>query len=246
MKIQNQAELRPSAQFSEWVTEDPHKRPRRLSRRQILAFGFGIAGATTLAVQYRDDVFAKRFAEIIPGQLYRGAWQRPWPIERLVDQYQIKSVLSLSIMGTQDEKYTSYASVARSRNLDWVLMPVIGSFMTLAQMAEAADFVEYLPKPLLFHCVAGHHRTTQAHTAWRMRHQGWSAEKAWSEVSQYRWTNPTGDVKDKSLVDRFAKSSYTNKETGYAPMAYDALGGPDHPRIVGHFSGQLLGMAARS
>lgn len=206
--------------------------------------GLGIAGVTTLAVQYRDDVFIKRFAEIIPGQLYRGAWQRPWPIHRLVETYKIQSILSLSIMGTQDVKYTSYAEVAREKDLDWVLMPIVGSFMTLAQMAEAADFVENLPKPLLFHCVAGHHRTTQAHTAWRMRHHGWSAERAWDEVSQYRWTNPTGDVKDKSLVDRFAKSSYTNKETQYEPTAYDALGGPDHPRIAGRHRRNVLGMAS--
>jgi hypothetical protein len=161
----------------------------------------------------------------------------------MVDRYNIRSILSISVMGVTDEKYTSYAEVAKARTIDWVIMPVVGSYMKFAQMAEAADWIEQLPKPLLFHCVAGHHRTTQAHTAWRMRHYGWSASKAWDEVSQYRWTNPTGDLKDHSLVERFADSTYVQKETGYEPTAYDALDGPGHRRNPRGSGGQLLGMA---
>lgn len=232
----------PSSEFK----PIPMATSSRVSRRRlIVGSGLITAAVSTGVVQYWDDVFLKRFAEVVPGQVYRAAWQRPWPIRRLVAGYGIRSILSLSVMGVTDQKYTSYAEVVKSKPIDWVIMPVVGSYMTLAQMAEAADWIEQLPKPLLFHCVAGHHRTTQAHTAWRMRHYGWSARKAWDEVSQYRWTNPTGDVKDHSLVERFADSTYMLKETGYEPTAYDALDGPGHRRNPRGSGGQLLGMATR-
>lgn len=232
--------FRPSAQFrpipAEAAFAAQSQRKNKgvfLSRRQFFAGTLATAAVSTAVVQYWDDVFLKRFAEVVPGQLYRAAWQKAWPIARLVDTYQIRSILSLSIMGTTDPKYTNYASVVKKNRLDWVLMPIRGSYMDLAQMAEAADFIESLPRPLLFHCVAGHHRTTQAHAAWRMRHNGYSAAQAWSEICQYRWTNPTGDVRDHSLVERFAASAYINKGYRYEPTAFDAISGPGNRRLAG-------------
>lgn len=202
----------------------------KISRRAILITAAASGSAATTAVQFWDEIFIKRFAEVVPGQIYRGAWQQPWPIHRLVNTYQIRSILSLSVMGTTDPKFTNYASVVKPKGIDWVILPIRGSYMSLAQMAESADFIESLPRPLLFHCVAGHHRSTQAQAAWRMRHQGYSATNAWAEISQYRWTDPTGDTRDRSLVDRFAASSYLNKDYRYEPTAYDALAGQAHPR----------------
>lgn len=239
------APVRPSAQFSSPDVPEIPSNKKVISRRTLLGAGLGVAAASTGVVQYWDEFFLKRFAEVVPGQVYRGAWQCRGPIARLVETYRIKSILSLSVMGFEEEKYTNYAGVARARSIDWVLMPVVGSYMTLAQMAESADWIESLPKPLLFHCVAGHHRSTQAQTAWRMRHGGWSARQAWDEVSGYRWTNPTGDVKDHSLVERFAASAYVRKETGYEPTAFDALDGPGHRRAALGPDGRLLGMAPR-
>lgn len=243
MKVQARSAQRPSVQYDQ--IELPEATPRQpfISRRAALGLGLTTAAAATGVVQYWDEFFLKRFAEVVPGQVYRAAWQTRRPIGRLVASYGIKSILSLSVMGVNEEKYKSYAEVARAGQIDWVLMPVVGSFMTLPQMAEAADWIAQLPKPLLFHCVAGHHRSTQAQAAWRMRHGGWSAKQAWAEVSQYRWTNPTGDIKDHSLVERFAASAYVRKGTGYEPTAFDALGGPGHRRVALGPDGQLLGMA---
>jgi hypothetical protein len=232
METPNKTEIsRPSRQYAPEL-KDAQRQPRNLDRRRLLIVGLGIGAATTAAVQYRDDFLPKRFAEIVPGQLYRGAWQRPRQIRAIVDDFGFRSILSLSVMGQHDLKYTSYAEVVREKKLDWILMPIVGSYMKLEQMAEAADWVESLPKPLLFHCVAGHHRTTQAHTAWRMRHHGWTFDQAWAEVEQYGWTSRTRDLKDLALIRRFSESRFIDKEVGYEPMAIDALGGPGHPRRV--------------
>lgn len=205
---------------------------RKFNRRKLLLGVVGFGAATTAAVQYRDDFVPKRFAEIVPGQLYRGAWQRPRQIRSIVETYGIRSVLSISVMGQHDLKYTSYAEVVREKSLDWILMPIVGSYMTLDRMAEAADWVEHLPRPLLFHCVAGHHRTTQAHTAWRMRHHGWTFDQAWSEVARFPWTSASRDTRDLALIRQFSESRFIDKEVGYEPMALDALGGPGHIRRI--------------
>ncbi|MFM7131066.1 MAG: hypothetical protein ACKO0V_17095 [bacterium] len=230
-----QLESRPSRRFRAGSVADSAQKSQArqfLSRRHLILGGGLSAGVTTAVVQYWDEVFLKRFAEVVPGQVFRAAWQQPWPIRRLVETCQIKSILSLSVMGTADPKFINYASVVQPRGIEWVILPIRGSYMSLAQMAEAADFIENLPRPLLFHCVAGHHRSTQAQAAWRIRHQGYSAKAAWAEVSQYRWTNPTGDSRDHSLVDRFAASAYLEKDYLYEPTAYDAMAGQGRPRLA--------------
>jgi len=232
MELTNKTDhSRPSRQYAP-EPQDERRQWRKLNRRRFLLVGLGIGAATTAAVQYRDDFVPKRFAEIVPGQLYRGAWQRPRQISSIVDDYAIRSILSLAVMGQADLKFTSYAGVVREKKLDWIHMPIVRSYMKLEQMAEAADWVEALPKPLLFHCVAGHHRTTQAHAAWRMRHHGWTFDQVCAELEQYRWTSRTRDKKDFALVQSFSESRFIDKEVGYEPMAIDALGGPGHIRRV--------------
>lgn len=224
---------RPSRSFRQTDEIDElHIDRRKANRRKVLISVLGFGAATTAAVQFRDDFVPKRLAEIVPGELYRGAWQRPRQIRAIVDRYAIRSILSLSVMGQHDEKYESYAEVVRAKSVDWILMPIVGSYMTLDRMAEAADWVAALPRPLLFHCVAGHHRTTQAHTAWRMRHHGWTFDQAWAEVAQYGWTSAARDKRDVALIRQFSESRFIDKEVGYEPMALDALGGPGHVRRV--------------
>ena len=41
-----------------------------------------------------DYVFAERFAEVEPGKIYRGAWQQPWPMRRIIRDYKIKTVVA--------------------------------------------------------------------------------------------------------------------------------------------------------
>jgi len=231
--IEKPSEVRSAHPRRHLAEPAPAARDRHKSnRRRLLLGALGLTAATTAAVQFRDDFVPKRFAEILPGQLYRGAWQRPRQIRAIVETYGIRAILSLSVMGQRDPKFASYAEVAREKKLDWVLIPIVGSYMTLDRMAEAADWVEHLPRPLLFHCVAGHHRTTQAHTAWRMRHHGWTFDQAWAEVARYGWTSASRDKRDIALIRQFSQSQFIDKEVSYEPMAIDALGGPGHVRRV--------------
>ena len=58
------------------------------------------------------------------------------------------------------------------------MVPIEGSRPSLEQMRKAADLLaDPALRPVFFHCVAGHHRTSLALAAYRIRHEGWSADR---------------------------------------------------------------------
>src|SRR3954447_3292940 len=64
-------------------------------RRGLFAALAGLAGEQ-LWRHGRDYIFADQFAVVVPGKIYRGAWQQPWPMRRIVTKYKIKTVLALA------------------------------------------------------------------------------------------------------------------------------------------------------
>ncbi len=57
---------------------------RRKWARIALGVGLLILAAEQTWRHGHDYVFADRFAIVEPGRIYRGAWQKPWPMRRLV------------------------------------------------------------------------------------------------------------------------------------------------------------------
>jgi protein tyrosine phosphatase (PTP) superfamily phosphohydrolase (DUF442 family) len=144
---------------------------------------------------------------VVPGRLVRGAWQRPGPLRRLIEREKIKTIVTLTAINRDDPKYVEQARVVRRTGVDWVIIPMRGSSATEGQMAEAADLLaDPERQPVFFHCVAGHHRTSLAHAAYRVRHDGWAAGDAWREVSALPWARPDAhaDRSDRRLIESFA------------------------------------------
>jgi len=179
-------------------------------RRVIVLSTLGIAGALGSGFAWlRDDLLEKRVAVLEPGRLVRGAWQRPAPLRRLIDREKIRTIVSLTAINRDDPKYVAQAKVVQEKGIKWVIVPMRGSRATLEQMAEAADLVANPDhQPAFFHCVAGHHRTSLVHAAYRIRHEGWSADQAWREVSTFPWARPDDDVEDRHLIEAFAQSEH--------------------------------------
>src|SRR5215217_334299 len=73
----------------------PMSNRRRWIRRGLLAALLGLVAQQAWR-HGRDYVFADQFAVVEPGKIYRGAWQQPWPMKRVVQQYKIKTVLALA------------------------------------------------------------------------------------------------------------------------------------------------------
>ena len=151
------------------------------------------------------DLFEKRVSVVVPGHLIRGAWQRPGPLRRIIERENIKTIVTLATVDSDPYRYLAQAGIASEKGARWLFVPMVGSSATLEQMAEAADLLaDPKNQPVLFHCVAGHHRTSLAHAAYRIRHEGWTAEQAWAELVKYRWTRPTQDKNDHRLIEQFA------------------------------------------
>ncbi len=159
------------------------------------------------AWQFRDEWFEKRFAVVVPGQIYRGAWQRPIPLKRILARERIKTVVTLTAINRDDPKYVDQARVLEPLKVDWRFVPIHGSYATVEQMAEAADLLaDPRLQPIFYHCVAGHHRSSQAQAAYRIRHDGWPADRAWAEVAALPWAKPKADLDDHRLIEAFASA----------------------------------------
>jgi protein tyrosine phosphatase (PTP) superfamily phosphohydrolase (DUF442 family) len=144
----------------------------------------------------------------MPGRLVRGAWQDPESLRAILAREKIKTIVTLTAINQNDPKYPGQAKVVSEAGVSWVIVPMRGSTATLDQMARAADLLaDPNRQPVFFHCVAGHHRTSLAHAAYLIRHQGYSAEQAWSTVASLPWSRPgaPADRNDKALIEEFAR-----------------------------------------
>jgi protein tyrosine phosphatase (PTP) superfamily phosphohydrolase (DUF442 family) len=194
-----------------------------------------IAGplAAYSAWQWRDEWVEKRSAVVVPGRIIRGAWQRPIPLRRIVARERIKTILTLTAISRDDPKYVDQAKVVRELGVDWVFVPIHGSYATVEQMEQAALILaDPSRQPIFFHCVAGHHRSSQAQAAYRIRHDGWSASRAWDEVAALPWAKPDRDLEDHRLIEAFASSQLQRKkDASDAAPTVAKLGPPPAPRL---------------
>jgi hypothetical protein len=179
-----------------------------LSRRTAVKLACRGAAAAILGAGvaiFWDEVAEKRVAVVVPGRLVRGAWQRPWPLRRLIARERIRTIVTLTAINRDDPKYVRQARVVRGTGVGWIIVPMRGSRATLPQMAEAADLLaDPGRQPVFFHCVAGHHRSSLVHAAYLIRHQGFSAGDAWNVVAALPWARPSDDGADRRLIEAFA------------------------------------------
>lgn len=182
---------------------------RRRSLPRILVAVALSAAAIAVGLSWaRDHWLEKRVQVIHPRRLVRGAWQQPSPLRQIIAREGIRTIVTLTAINSTDEKFIGQREVVRDRGLDWVIIPMRGSRATVEQMAIAADLLaDPSRQPVFFHCVAGHHRTSLAHAAYLIRHEGYSAERAWETVSGYSWARPDAPVdrNDRFLIEEFAR-----------------------------------------
>jgi hypothetical protein len=188
----------------------PQPLPAKPSARKriLVAAGLVFLYVASLAANVREswyEWFEKRVVVVVPGQLVRSAWQREGPLRRVIAREKIRTIVSLAAIREDDPRYVDQCKVVRETGINWVAIPIVGSRPTLAQMAQAADLLaDPRLRPTLFHCIAGHHRTSMALAAYRLRYEGWTPDRAWREVSSYPWARPDADLDDHRLIVQFA------------------------------------------
>src|SRR3954453_6735252 len=174
------------------------------------AIGLALGGTTSLGLgvsSFWGEALEKRVAVVLPGRIWRGAWQGPWPLRRMIVREGLRTIVTLTAINRDDPKYVRQERVVRDAGVDWVIVPMRGSRATLGQMAETAALVAPpRPPPLFFPCVGGPHRSSLVHAAYLVRHRGFSAEGAWREVAALPWARPgaPADDGDRRLIAAFA------------------------------------------
>ncbi len=163
---------------------------RRLWWKRGLALALAVFACGQIWRHGHDYVFADRFAEVEAGKIYRGAWQKSWPMRRLVRDHKIKTVVALAHPPDHPMAIRERA-LARELGLRWVHVPIvdqrgIGDKQTISDRLEEAAAIVADPKsqPVYFHCHHGINRASMVQIAYRTKYCGWTLEQATAEISR--------------------------------------------------------------
>jgi protein-tyrosine phosphatase len=150
-------------------------------------------GAEQLWRHGHDYILPVRFLTIVPGRVFRGAWQKPWPMRRIVHDHKIKTVVALAhpadhYLVVQERK------LAAELGVKWVHIPIVDHRGTSDRAAEEAisDLLEQAAaivadpnnQPVYFHCHHGLNRTSMVQIAYRTKYCGWTLAQAADEIER--------------------------------------------------------------
>lgn len=151
-------------------------------RRSLLVTALLLPPAATAIVPefYR---YPRRFAEVVPGKLYRGGYPSARQIRSLQRDKRIRTVVSMTGKNPTPRERESLAAIEELK-LDHRRFPMpgngCGEFDLLDRAADALN--QEAAWPLYFHCAAGKQRSNAVLAAYRLKHCGWSLERALSEL----------------------------------------------------------------
>lgn len=163
---------------------------RRLWLRRILIAGLLVFAAEQLWRHGHDYVLPREFVVVEPGAIYRGGWQKDWPMRRIVKDRKIKTILALAHPEDHPLSVRERA-LAQELGIRWIHIPIVdqrggANPRTLGDLLDDAAAVLADPKnhPIFFHCHHGLNRASMAQIAYRTRYCGWTLEQATEEVAR--------------------------------------------------------------
>ena len=163
---------------------------RRKWTRRLLVGGLVVLAGQQAWRHGHDYVFADRFAEVEPGRIYRGAWQKDWPMRRVIRDHRIKTVVALAHPPDHPLSIQEQA-LARELGFRWLHIPIVDNRgaedrLTVSDQLEAAASAIADPnnQPVYFHCHHGVNRASMVQIAYRTLYCGWTLEKATAEIAE--------------------------------------------------------------
>lgn len=176
------------------TSEDPALDASRTNRRRWLSRAL-VVGLTGLGLHQawrhgHDYLFADKFAAVEPGKIYRGAWQKDWPMRRIVRDHHIKTIVALahppdSPLAVEEKR------LADELGVRWVHIPIIDDRRAIdgASVSDQLDkavavIADPANQPVYFHCHHGINRASMVQIAYRTKASGWTLEQAADEVAR--------------------------------------------------------------
>ncbi|UCD28374.1 MAG: dual specificity protein phosphatase family protein, partial [Planctomycetota bacterium] len=139
----------------------------------------------------RHHVLPKRFAIVEAGQLYRSGYLETWPLQRVIRNHELKTVLALMNNEPDTARQQKEEAITEREGVSLIRIGMPGDGCADFDLLDrAADIIaDESVRPLLVHCSAGVHRTGAAYAAWRMKYCGWSPERALAEMEEYGYNS---------------------------------------------------------
>lgn len=145
-----------------------------------------VIAAGLIAERFKYHFWPKRFRVVEAGQIYRGGWQTPGMLGRIIERHDIQMVLNVACNPPELDA-AGEGRIVRAHGVAWhkILMPGNG-LATFEQLDEAADdLANPSNRPIFVHCAAGVHRTNMALAAYRLKHCGWSLADVLVEMERF-------------------------------------------------------------
>lgn len=147
-----------------------------------MVFGFILVTAIGLGRALYHELRWKRFAAVVPGELYRAGQLTPGQLGRAIQRYRLRTVVSLTNLGAERER-----QICAEQGAKFISIPMpasgLGTEEQFAQFLRLAQ--EPANRPLLVHCQAGVARTGAAIALFRVREEGWPVERALAELRSF-------------------------------------------------------------
>jgi protein tyrosine/serine phosphatase len=141
------------------------------------------AAANTSAQPSLSNIRIDNFGQVNPAY-FRGAQPKGQDFGNLA-LIGIKTLISL----TSDDSLENERSFVEQAGLKFVKIPMSTRVAPTAD--ELSHFMAVVTdpanQPVYVHCVGGRHRTGVMTAAYRMAHDGWSAEQAFKEMKRYKF-----------------------------------------------------------
>jgi tyrosine-protein phosphatase SIW14 len=131
----------------------------------------------------RSSIRIDNFGRISPAY-YRGAQPQGRDYADLA-ALGVKTLINL----TSDDATANEKAMAEKTGLGYFQIPMTTHVVpTIAQLAEFMRIVnDPANQPVYVHCVGGKHRTGVMTAAYRITHDGWTADRAFKEMKQYKF-----------------------------------------------------------
>jgi len=162
-----------------------------LNRRGVRASVVATMFALSLAIPAAAQGVASNFSRIhidnfgmVNTSYYRGAQPKGHDYADLA-ALGVKTVIDL----TDDDGQASEPAMVKSAGMKSFKIPMnTHQPPTSAQLSEFMKIVnDPANQPVYVHCVGGRHRTGVMTAAYRMTNEGWTSEKAFSEMKRFKY-----------------------------------------------------------
>lgn len=138
-----------------------------------------------------DRLIPKRWGVVEAGEIYRSGQLHPALVETTLRNHEIKVIVDLNQHEVDNEAQRAEERAAQSLGIERILFPLsgdgTGDIEQYAQAIRRMHDAQQDDQPVLVHCAAGAYRTGGVVAMYRVLVEGWTPERARTEMISYRW-----------------------------------------------------------